>query len=186
IFAEPGKQDTQLQIERYLCSQLIMLSLQGVPGIYFHNLIATQNHLQGVSDTGQKRAINRKQWDQQELEENLSDRYNIRHYILKEYRKFLQTRKRHPAFSPQSPQKGLNYGDRFFAIPRTASDESVLCLSYITPHHQSIAHPHVSSRTLEAERVEYVFTNDTRAVVPRLGLGPFQPVWVVLYHHTRS
>src|SRR5699024_1405846 len=48
-FAEPGKEDTQLQIKRYLCSQIIMLSLQGVPGIYFHNLTATKNHLPGVT-----------------------------------------------------------------------------------------------------------------------------------------
>jgi len=180
IFAEPGKQDTQLQIERYLCSQLIMLSLQGVPGIYFHNLIATQNHLQGVSDTGQKRAINRKQWDQQELEENLSDRYNIRHYILKEYRKFLQTRKRHPAFSPQSPQKVLNYGYHFFAIQRTSSEETVLCISNITHNHQIIENTQLSSLTLEAERVENLLTNDKRSIKPNLKLEPFETVWLLL------
>src|SRR5699024_3733120 len=131
-------------------------------------------------------AINRKQWDQQELEENLSDRYNIRQYIFKEYRKFLQTRKMHPAFSPQSPQKVRNYGDHFCAIQRTSSEETVLCISNITHNHQIIQNTQLSSLTLEAERDETWLTNDKRSTKPNLKLEPFATGWLLLEQHTRS
>ena len=52
-----------LQERRYMCSQIIAMSLMGVPGIYFHNLTATRNNLKGVSITGRYRSINRKKMD---------------------------------------------------------------------------------------------------------------------------
>ncbi|HET6528848.1 MAG TPA: alpha-amylase family glycosyl hydrolase, partial [Balneolaceae bacterium] len=40
-FADSEVENSDLQVKRFLCSQIITLSLQGVPGIYFHNLTAT-------------------------------------------------------------------------------------------------------------------------------------------------
>src|SRR5699024_11489413 len=113
-----------------------MLSLQGVPGIYFHNLPATKNHLPGVTKTGQKRAINRKQWQLQELEDHLADSHGITHYVLKRYKQVLQIRKKHPAFSPQSLQEVLDFGHSFFAFRRSSGKETIICISNITHTHQ--------------------------------------------------
>ncbi|HLR24587.1 MAG TPA: alpha-amylase family glycosyl hydrolase, partial [Fodinibius sp.] len=179
-FAEPGKENTQLQVKRYLCSQIIMLSLQGVPGIYFHNLTATKNHLKGVANTGEKRAINRKQWQLQELEKHLADSHDITHYVLKRYKQVLQIRKKHPAFSPQSPQEVLDFGHSFFAFRRSSGKETILCISNITHTHQIIENDQLSPLTGEAEWFEELLANEKRIIDPKLKLKPFETVWLVL------
>ncbi|MEM9976869.1 MAG: sugar phosphorylase, partial [Cyanobacteria bacterium P01_D01_bin.2] len=36
------------QIERFICSQTVMMSLEGIPAFYIHSLLATPNDLEGV------------------------------------------------------------------------------------------------------------------------------------------
>ncbi|MEM9423145.1 MAG: alpha-amylase family glycosyl hydrolase, partial [Pseudomonadota bacterium] len=57
---DPSKKETTRDISaRFLASQAIMLTLQGVPGIYFHSLFGSENWIDGIAETGQKRSINR-------------------------------------------------------------------------------------------------------------------------------
>jgi len=44
--------------EKFLCSQAIQLSLQGVPAIYFNSLIGAENWKEGAQKLGYNRAIN--------------------------------------------------------------------------------------------------------------------------------
>ncbi len=53
------KDNISLQIQRFLCSQAIMLSLQGIPGIYLPSLFGTSNYYEGVEKNKQNRSINR-------------------------------------------------------------------------------------------------------------------------------
>jgi len=45
---------------RFICSQALALSLQGIPAVYFHSLCATPNDQAGFSETGRARTLNRK------------------------------------------------------------------------------------------------------------------------------
>ena len=47
------------RIARFLAAQAILLSLQGVPGIYYHSLLGSRNWLRGVEESGINRRINR-------------------------------------------------------------------------------------------------------------------------------
>ena len=49
--------DQETAVKRFLCSQAIMLSLVGVPGIYFHSLYGSRNWEDGVTTFGYNRAI---------------------------------------------------------------------------------------------------------------------------------
>lgn len=179
-FAEPGKKDTQFQVKRYLCSQIITLSLQGVPGVYFHNLTATKNHLEGVTETGEKRAINRKQWEEQELEEHLSQSNDITHYILSRYKELLQIRKQHPAFSPTAKQEVLDLGKEFFALRRASEEENILCISNITNAHRSLDRKSLIPYIAEADTYTNILTGDQRTIEEELQLKPFQTVWLTI------
>ncbi|HAO00954.1 MAG TPA: alpha-amylase, partial [Halomonas sp.] len=55
------------QIARFLCSQAIMLSLQGIPALYIHTLTGTLNDVEGVERSGRLRSINRRRWQLDEL-----------------------------------------------------------------------------------------------------------------------
>ncbi|MCW9709097.1 sugar phosphorylase [Fodinibius salsisoli] len=179
-FAEPGRKDTQFQVKRYLCSQIIMLSLQGVPGVYFHNFTATKNYLDGVTETGEKRAINRKQWGEEELEEHLSQTNDITHYILTRYKELLQIRKQHSAFSPAAKQEVLDLGNDFFVLHRSSDEENILCISNITHEHKSLARELLSSFIAEADTYTNILTGDQLTIKNELKLEPFKTVWLAI------
>jgi glucosylglycerate phosphorylase len=54
-----GGEPLALQAERFLASQAIMLSIVGVPGIYFHSLFGSRGWREGAIQSGQNRTINR-------------------------------------------------------------------------------------------------------------------------------
>lgn len=124
----PGS-DSNLQVQRFLCSQTIMLTLQGVPGIYIHSLTATPNDLAGVEQKGHNRAINRKSWELEELTNLLDDTESTTHQVFYAYQKLLQIRKKQPAFHPEGNQAVTDFGPEFFAVLRTSPDKSQRLLS---------------------------------------------------------
>lgn len=120
--------DAEMGARRFLCSQAVMLSLRGIPGIYLHSLTATSNDLDGVESSGINRRINRRKWELCELEEHLET--GIAGWIFEIYKQMLIRRSSHPAFHPDAPQTIHEMGDALFALTRTSTDEqeSVLCL----------------------------------------------------------
>lgn len=99
------------QIERFICSQLIMLTFQGVPAIYVHSLLATENDQLGVEQTGRTRSINRKKWDMNALQALLDNPTTPTHQVLTRLTGIMRERKKHQAFHP-------DIGQQVFAIER--------------------------------------------------------------------
>ncbi len=117
------------QVERFLCSQTVLLGLKGVPGNYFHSLTATPNDQEGFKTTGRARSLNRKKWNADELETLLTQK-NTSAQVFSEYSRRLKIRRKHPAFHPDATQRILDLGDDLFAFVRTAtSGETVVCIS---------------------------------------------------------
>ena len=65
------KDSDELRFKRLMLSQIIMLSMPGVPGIYFHSLVGSRNDLEGVKVTQRNRTINREKFDFHKLQEEL-------------------------------------------------------------------------------------------------------------------
>lgn len=120
----PGRKDSDLCVARFLCSQTLMLSLQGVPGVYFNSLFGAPNWLAGLQETGRARSINRRKWGEGELEGLLMDRTNPASRIFPEYVRRLEIRRWHPAFHPDGPQQVLRLPVGLFGVKRTAPDGS--------------------------------------------------------------
>jgi len=120
----PGRKDSDVGIARFLCSQTIMLSLQGIPGIYFNSLVAAPNWLAGAEETGHARTINRRKWGLAELEDLLGDAVQPASRVLAEYRRLLGIRRAHAAFHPDGPQRALQLPTGLFGIERAAPDGS--------------------------------------------------------------
>lgn len=121
----------QWQIQRFLCSQVILLSVQGVPAIYIHSLTATPNDLDNVERTGRMRSINRTRWNLLELENRISHKYSANGEVYRTITRLLLIRREHPAFHPDAPQRVLSFHKNLFAIQRTSlcgkDDIIVLC-----------------------------------------------------------
>ena len=108
------------QIRRFLCAQLIMLALRGIPAVYIHSLLATPNDIEGVERSGRTRAINRRKWQLCELGPVLEAPFSPQRQVFDELRRLLAVRRREPAFHPDAPQRILDLGPGLFAVERVA------------------------------------------------------------------
>jgi len=94
----------ELHARRFLSSQGVMLALRGMPGIYFHSLVGTENHTAGVEQTGQNRSINRRKFESDELRRMVSGPSSLQQKVFEGYRRMLAVRVSQPAFHPDAPQ----------------------------------------------------------------------------------
>lgn len=135
-----------LQVNRFMASQAILLALRGVPGIYFHSLFGSRGWPEGVRISGQNRTINRQKLDLTTLTTELGDPSSLRSNVFSRYQELLTNRSETPAFHPNGGQQVQDYGKSIFALLRTSPDgsNSTLCLQNITSQPQSAAGYHLS------------------------------------------
>ncbi|MEM8863020.1 MAG: alpha-glucosidase C-terminal domain-containing protein, partial [Chloroflexota bacterium] len=119
-----------LKAKRFLASQAVMLSLQGVPGIYFHSLFGSENWQEGVAQTGHNRTINRQKLEKSVLEQELQA--GLRKLVFEGYQAMLRVRGEHVAFNPYGSQTLLKLHPAVVAIERHYADETVLCLQNVS------------------------------------------------------
>lgn len=110
--------DKEERYKRFMASQAIMLSLQGVPGIYYHSLLGSGNWYEGVASSGINRKINRQKLNLQELTAELQEQSSLRALVFSGYKKLLKVRGEHSAFSPYASQKVLASSPSLFMVER--------------------------------------------------------------------
>lgn len=122
------------QIDRFLASQAILLSLAGVPGIYVHSLFGSRNWRAGVAQTGQNRTINRRKFQRGDLEAALDDPETLPAQVFKHYRRLLAARINERAFHPNAAQQIVHLDPAIFSFVRTSPDggSRVLCLHNVS------------------------------------------------------
>ena len=172
--SDPNANETiETQIDRFMVAQSIMLSLIGVPGIYFHSLFGSRGWLEGVKETGRNRTINRQKCDRGMLEEELNDPSSLRSRVFKRYTQLLKLRSASAAFHPHGSQQILDYGDSLFALLRISPDEGerVLCLHNVSPRPCAV--------TLNFEIADDLISN--LKFKNHFTLSPYQIVWFKLY-----
>lgn len=124
--------DVELHARRFLASQAIMLSLPGMPAVYFHSLIGSQNDYAGVEASGINRRINRHKYDLRELESHLADDDSLAVRIHSGYRQLLSVRRSNPAMHPDAPLQLLDApNSQVLAFERTCQkgEQRILVLA---------------------------------------------------------
>jgi glycosidase len=127
---DPASPSQDIDATRFLASQAIMLSLAGVPGIYFHSLIGARNCRKCVAETGRARSINREKFDYKSLKAELERGESQQARIFSTYRRWLEVRRDYQAFHPKGSQKVLLDDPQVFLLLRISPDEeqSILCM----------------------------------------------------------
>ena len=177
-------ESTEIGMARFLCSQAVALSLQGMPAVYFNSLFGAANN-PAVTDE-HKRAINRERWNVNELNEKLTDPSTIESEVFEKYLSMVRGRANRPAFHPNGPQKVLDFGDKVFAVLRWSPDRSdrVLCVFNFSRAEQSIAIEKMQTY-LDVNVEEESFLKDVLLglqVTPQQGgivLSPYQAMWLI-------
>lgn len=119
---------------RFLATQAIMLSLPGVPAVYFHSLVGSPNDQAGVEQSGQNRRINRHKYDRHELDAAIADPESLQQRIMVGYRNLLEVRRRQPALHPGASHAAIDLpGDGWIGFLRTsASGDRLAAVANLT------------------------------------------------------
>jgi glycosidase len=122
---DPNAPDDPFSVKRFMASQAIMLTLKGVPGVYMHSLLGSQNNLAAVKETGISRMINREKLQADRLEASLSDARSIRHQVLSSFLHLLNVRKQIRAFHPSGTWQVLDSDRRLLIVSRSFRGENI-------------------------------------------------------------
>jgi len=132
--------DEELSIARFLCSQAVALAFKGIPAVYIQSLLGTPNWREGFQKTGQKRTLNRRQWEQADLAAVLADKESPQARVFARYTQWLSRRRGHPAFHPNAAQEIRDFGPELFCFVRISEskEERVVCLFNFTAEPQTV------------------------------------------------
>lgn len=115
---------------RFVAAHAILLSLAGIPAIYFHSLFGSHGDSAAVARTGAPRSINREKLAVGSLEAQLSDPRSERSRLYNALKTLLQIRATLPALHPDAAQKVLDVGPLAFGVRRDSSEgQQVFCLA---------------------------------------------------------
>jgi sucrose phosphorylase len=175
------------QVGRFMAAQAIMLSLTGIPGIYFHSLFGSLGWPEGMRATRQARTINRQKLRVDDLERELSEPGSRRARVYKRFQQLLQARLSCPAFDPFGEQRVIDCGTPIFALERTHPDldRRVLCLQNVSGYPQTAHIPQADSKYAIRESIQLrdlvsgrIFSFDSRSSIH---LKPYETVWLENY-----
>lgn len=107
-----------IKVRRFLAAQSILLSVVGVPGIYIHSLLGSENDYKGVKESGINRRINREKLNKSTLVEELK-RDTLRAKVFNNLSQLIKLRRNQTAFHPNAKQEVLFLDDRVFSIIRS-------------------------------------------------------------------
>ena len=171
VRGEGERESLDLQVNRFIAAQAIMLSIIGVPGIYFHSLFGSRGWSEGVKQTGRNRTINREKCQFDELQSQLADNNSLRSKVFTRYSQLLKARGSSPAFHPHGTQTVLKLHPSVFAIERISPDEKsrALCLHNVSDKKISFTTNYKSAKDL---------VTDHEIQMSNITLEPYQVLWL--------
>ncbi|MEQ9695813.1 sugar phosphorylase [Shimia sp. SDUM112013] len=171
--------EDSFHLQRFLCSQTIVMSLEGIPAFYIHSFLATPNDHEAVARRGMNRAINRHRWHYPDLLDRLADPASDQTRVMHGLSERLRLRARQPAFHPNATQFTLAMEPRLFGVWRQSLDR-----------HQSIFAIHNVSRDtvlvspstinlIEGDHwTDLLSGEDIHPVGPEIPFAPYQCRWI--------
>lgn len=161
------------QVQRFITSQIIMMTLQGIPAIYIHSLLGTHNYQEGVAATGQNRSINRRKWDMDEISALIEEDETDHSMVFFTLVSLLRIRREYKAFHPEASQSIIDLGSETFTVIRQdeLSGETIISISNMTATTLNLDLSEISDGFIDII-TEDIFENEI------IILAPYQTVWL--------
>ena len=127
---DPEKDNLEIGISKFIASQAIMLSLAGLPGIYFHSLFGFSNCYKCYEKTQNPRSLNRQKFSLKYLNIIMNNPRLKESRIFNRYQELLKVRRIQKAFHPLANQISIQTNEHLFSIIRVSQDNSqiIVCL----------------------------------------------------------
>jgi sucrose phosphorylase len=158
--------NASIRARAFLASQAVLLSLSGLPAVYFHSWIGSAAWQEGPGLLGYNRAINREKPPLDGVEKELDTAGSFRALVYEGFSRFLAFRQAEEAFDPEIPQKVLETEGSVFALIRGPDrcGRRVLCAENLGPVPASLRIP-----------AEYAPPQD---VCGGISLEPWETCWI--------
>lgn len=166
-------------LARFIASQTIVMSLEGVPAFYIHSLLATPNDHDAVARRGMNRAINRHRWDYPSLRDRLADPGSDQSRVLAALSERLRLRARQPAFHPNATQFTLRLDDRVFGVWRQSLNrkQSVFALHNVSA--ETVEVPVDALNLIADEHWRDILADEAlKPGLQAIALAPYQCRWI--------
>jgi glucosylglycerate phosphorylase len=178
--SDPGEaaQDWPARLDRFVCSQAVLLALAGVPGLYVHSLFGSHNDRGGYERSGWKRDLNHQRLDLESLERALADPASESAQVFGRVAGLLEGRRSSPAFHPASPQQVLQFSPAIFALrrgPRQGAE--VLALHNLRPEPARVRGDLLREALPGGSAEDLLSARRVRAD-ETLSLQPYQVLWL--------
>ncbi|MBS8273091.1 sugar phosphorylase [Thalassospira tepidiphila] len=178
MLAENFAGEATMGLERFVMSQAIAMSLEGIPAIYIQTILATENDQKAYEETGIPRRLNRKIWKLDDAEETLS-REGVARSAFDQLRELISIRQGQPAFHPNATQYTLNLGPDLLGVWRQShlNEQSIFCVFNLTEHPQD----------LDLSKINLIMTEGWQDLITQqvigdyngmMKLAPYQIVWI--------
>jgi sucrose phosphorylase len=142
---DPADEDPDASaVVRGLAAHAILLSVIGVPAIYYHSLLGSGQDRAGMEESDIPRRINREVLDADALAAEL-ELPSRRRGMLEGLRRLLEVRREYPAFSPFADQTVEKLDPRVFVVRRAAGTPDEL-VAAVNVSDQPVELPSLSGR----------------------------------------
>jgi sucrose phosphorylase len=178
------KEDQAIRVKRMLVTQAAVLAMPGVPGIYFHSLVGSQNYHEGVKHTGVNRSINREKYNIDWLENELSTQGSLHKTIFDTYKRLISIRINEVAFNPFGQFRFLDLDKRIFAIDQVCNNNEhrILALHNFSNENVTIEIPKDIKLPLcdviNANCRNFLYDNKIENQTREITLEPYQIIWL--------
>lgn len=118
----------------FLCCHGVLFAFAGLPAVYFHSWVGSEQWEEGPQLFGYNRAINREKPRKDIVETALNDEHSLRASVYTGFEKLLTFRKSERSFAPDIPQQILPAEGSVFALARgpDPSGRYVLCIQNLS------------------------------------------------------
>jgi sucrose phosphorylase len=165
--------------KRFYNAHAIMLSFEGLPGLYIHSLFGTKNNFDLLKKTKLNRSINRSSYYYEDLKKILNNTDSHGYKVFRNILNLIDIRKKQIAFHPNATQYTLNLGNNFFGIWRQSvnKNQSIFALYNITNKYQKLNVNRINFLNLE-KWFDLITLEKIDNKKNYLKFSPYQFMWI--------
>ncbi len=137
LITHPNECD-EIKAKRFLLTQSVMLTMPGIPAVYYHSVFGSVNDREAALSSGINRRINRAKLQMDRLEEEFNEVNSLRSLVYRKYIELLKIRKSEEVFEPYG-EADFFEDEGLFVIERRFDERSVYCVHNFTSSSKNIS-----------------------------------------------
>ena len=177
---DSSRVSNRFQYQRFILTQLLVISLQGVPAFYLPALFASNNDIKSFSMTGQRRDLNREKFKYEELSLILQHKESNASRNINFLSKAMEIRANLKAFHPSSEMECLTKDRSDLTVIKRGKNESlVLAIHNFTENKLNYSINDSELLNLLSNKCELKdYLTDKKYSSLSIVLEPFQVIWL--------